>query len=81
MVKASEFGSGRCKRIPLVIRLADKDDKKPITGQRYGGRLFQANQEGKERREGSDKTLGLGDGRRWRKKMINQNHVALRSCK
>lgn len=39
----------------LVIRLADKDDRKPITGWRYGGRIFRAEQEKKDRREGSDK--------------------------
>lgn len=39
--------------------MADKDDRKPITGQRYGGRVFRAEQEkkGKAQRE-------TGDGRK-----------------
>ena len=38
--------------------MADKDNRKPITGRRYGGRIFWAEQEGKGRRTGSDKMEG-----------------------
>lgn len=34
--------------------MADKDGRKPNTGRRYGGGIFQAEQEDKGRREGPD---------------------------
>jgi hypothetical protein len=51
--------------------LADEEDRKPITRRRYGGGVFWAEQEGKGRREGSDK---MEEVRRWMIKM-NQNRV------
>jgi hypothetical protein len=34
--------------------LADKDDREPITGRRYGGGIFRAEQEEKEREAEKD---------------------------